>query len=117
MFTVEYRFTLENDLGGLLIWREQRPRYNHFNIAEIHIYRGGVIIVWAGISIGGHINLHVLYGGTLTGAKLRNEIFDQYVHQYAAVICNNFILMDENARSHRPLLVEDYIECHSYERS
>ncbi|GFU67363.1 HTH_Tnp_Tc3_2 domain-containing protein [Trichonephila clavipes] len=53
LFTDESRFTMESDSGRLLIWREQRTRYHQSNTVERHSYRGGGILVWAGISLGG----------------------------------------------------------------
>ncbi|GFW42790.1 HTH_Tnp_Tc3_2 domain-containing protein [Trichonephila clavipes] len=67
LFTDESRFTMESDSGRLLIWREQRTRYHQSNTVERHSYRGGGILVWAGISLGGHTDLHVFHGGTVTG--------------------------------------------------
>ncbi|GFV72577.1 uncharacterized protein TNCV_3066461 [Trichonephila clavipes] len=52
--TDESRFTMESDSGRLMIWREQRTRYHQSNTVERHSYRGGGILVWAGISLGGH---------------------------------------------------------------
>ncbi|GBN93166.1 hypothetical protein AVEN_31287-1 [Araneus ventricosus] len=46
VFTDESRFTLESDSGHLLIWREQRTRYNQSNTLERHSYRGGGIMVF-----------------------------------------------------------------------
>ncbi|GFT12872.1 transposable element Tcb2 transposase [Trichonephila clavipes] len=63
----ESRFTLESDSGCLLIWRERSTRYHQSSTAERHSYRGGGIMVWAGISLCGHTGLHVFQGGTLTG--------------------------------------------------
>ncbi|GFV02088.1 transposable element Tcb2 transposase [Trichonephila clavipes] len=94
----ESRFTMESDSGRLLIWREQRTRYHQSNTVERHSYRGGGILVWAGISLGGHTDLHVFHGGTVTGLRYRDEILDPYVRPYAAAIGNDFILMDDNAR-------------------
>ncbi|GFU52302.1 transposable element Tcb2 transposase [Trichonephila clavipes] len=73
-------------------------------------YRGGGILVWAGISLGGHTDLHVFHGGTVTGLRYRDEILDPYVRPYAAAIGNDFILMDDNARPHRARIVEEYLE-------
>ncbi|GBL74249.1 Transposable element Tc3 transposase [Araneus ventricosus] len=73
-------------------------------------------MVWAGISLGGHTDLLVFHGGTLTGVRYRDEILDPYVRPYAGVIGNDFILMDDNARPHRAVVVEDYLECHGLER-
>ncbi|GBM11186.1 hypothetical protein AVEN_133919-1 [Araneus ventricosus] len=73
-------------------------------------------MVWAGISLGGHIDLHVFHGGTLTGVRYRDEILDPYVRPYAGAIRNDFILMDDNSRSNRAVVVEDYLEGHGLER-
>ncbi|GFW46788.1 transposable element Tcb2 transposase [Trichonephila clavipes] len=107
---------MERDSGRLLIWREQRTRYHQSNTVERHSYRGGGILVWAGISLGGHTDLHVFHGGTVTGLRYRDEILDPYVHPYAAAIGNGFILMDDNARPHRARIVEEYLEDHGLER-
>ncbi|GFW43649.1 transposable element Tcb2 transposase [Trichonephila clavipes] len=86
LFTDESRFTMESDSGRLLIWREQHTRYHQSNTVERHSYRGGGILVWAGISFGGH------------------------------TIGNDFILMDDNARPHRARIVEEYLEDLGLER-
>ncbi|GFT90446.1 transposable element Tc3 transposase [Trichonephila clavipes] len=116
LFTDESRFTMESDSGCLLIWREQRIRYHQSNTVERHSYRGGGILVWAGISLGCHTDLHVFHGGTVTGLRYRDEILDPYVRPYAAAIGNDFILMDDNARPHRARIVEEYLEDHGLER-
>ncbi|GFW13054.1 transposable element Tc3 transposase [Trichonephila clavipes] len=116
LFTDESRFTIESDSGRLLIWREQRTRYHQSNTVERHSYRGGGILVWAGISLGGHTDLHVFHGGTVTCLRYRDEILDPYVRPYAAAIGNDFILMDDNARPHRARIVEEYLEDHGLER-
>ncbi|GFT31066.1 transposable element Tcb2 transposase [Trichonephila clavipes] len=95
---------------------EQRTRYHQSNTVERHSYRGGGILVWAGISLGGHIDLHVFHGGTITGLRYRDEILDPYVRPYAAAIGNDFILMDDNARPHRARIVEEYLEDNDLER-
>ncbi|GBL97726.1 hypothetical protein AVEN_248667-1 [Araneus ventricosus] len=73
-------------------------------------------MVWEGISLGGHTDMHVFHGGTLTGVRYRDEILDPYVRSYAGVIGNDFILMDDNTRPHRAVVVESYLEGHGLER-
>ncbi|GBM29828.1 hypothetical protein AVEN_48276-1 [Araneus ventricosus] len=67
-------------------------------------------MVWAGIWSVGYTDPHVFHGGTLTGVRYRDEILDSYVRPYACAIGNEFILMDDNARPHRAVVVEDYLE-------
>ncbi|GBM14122.1 Transposable element Tcb2 transposase [Araneus ventricosus] len=109
LFTYESRFTLGSDSRRL---REQRTRYHQSNTLERHSYRGGGIMVWAGISLGGHTDLHAFHGGTLTGVGHMDEILDPYVRPYADAIGNDFILMDDN----RAVFIEDYLEVHDLER-
>ncbi|GFW18849.1 transposable element Tcb2 transposase [Trichonephila clavipes] len=115
LFTDESRLTLESNSGRLLIWRERSTRYQS-NTAERHSYRGSGIKVWSGISLGGHTDLHVFQGGTLTGARYRDEILDPRVCPYAGAIGNDFFLMDDNARIHRAIIVEEYLEGLGLER-
>ena len=63
-------------------------------------------MIWAGIFLGVHIALHVFHGGNFTGVKY-DDMLDAYVRSYAAGIGNDFILMDNNARSHRAMFVEN----------
>ncbi|GFV36613.1 transposable element Tcb2 transposase [Trichonephila clavipes] len=110
LFTDESRFTLESDSGHLLIWRERGTKYHQSKPVERHSYRNGGIMVWAWISPGGHTDLHVFQGGTLTGVIYRDEILDSSVRPYAGEIGNDFVLMDDNAQFHRAVIAEEYIE-------
>ncbi|GFU65603.1 transposable element Tcb2 transposase [Trichonephila clavipes] len=110
------QFTVESDSGRLLIWRERSTRYHQSNTVERHSYRGGEIMVWAGISLGGHTDLNVFQGGTLTGVRYRDEILDPCVRPYMGAIGNDFIQMDDNARPHQAVIVEEYLEGLGLER-
>ena len=66
-------------------------------------------MVCAGISVGGHTDLHVFQAGTVTGERW-DEILDPYVCPYAGVIGNDFMLKDENARPYRAVVVEERLE-------
>ncbi|GFV50888.1 transposable element Tcb2 transposase [Trichonephila clavipes] len=116
LFTDESKFRLESNSGRLLSWRERSTRYHQSTIVERYSYRGGGPMVWAGMSLGGHTYLHVFQGGTLTGVRYRSEILDQYVHPYSGAIGNDFILMDDNARTHQAVIVKKYLEGLGFER-
>ncbi|GFW55020.1 transposable element Tcb2 transposase [Trichonephila clavipes] len=104
------QFTLERDSGHLLIGRERSTRFYQSNTVERHSYRGGGIRVWAGISLGCHTDFYVFQGGTFTAVIYRDEILDPCVYPYAGAIGNDFILMDDNARPHRAVIAEKYLE-------
>ncbi|GBM79360.1 hypothetical protein AVEN_236088-1 [Araneus ventricosus] len=73
-------------------------------------------MVWTGISLGGHTDLHVLHRGNLTGVRHRDEILDPYIRSYAGAIGKDFILMDDNVRPHRSVVAEVYLEGHGLGR-
>ncbi|GFX62040.1 transposable element Tcb2 transposase [Trichonephila clavipes] len=116
LFTDESRFPLDSDSVRLISWRVRSPRYHQSNIVERHSYRGGGTMVWAGISLGGHTYLHVFQGGTLTDVRYPDEILGLYVCPYVSAIGNDFILMDDCARTHRVAIVEKYLKGHGLER-
>lgn len=70
--------------GQILIYREQRTRYNQLNTAERLSYRSGGIIVWAGFSLCGHTDLHFFPWGN--SCDISDEILDIYV---LAVVIRN----------------------------
>ncbi|GFT60088.1 transposable element Tcb2 transposase [Trichonephila clavipes] len=93
----------------------RRQRRNRLCWAREHVswtqqQWASVLFTDEGISLGGHTDLHVFHGGTVTGLRYRDEILDPYVRPYAAAIGNDFILMDDNARPHRAGIVEEYLE-------
>ena len=53
-------------------------------------------MVWAGISLGDHTDLHLFHGGNLIGERYCDAILDAYVKPYADAIGNDFILVDDN---------------------
>jgi hypothetical protein len=67
-------------------------------------------MVWGGISKAGRTDVHVLERGTMTGVRYRDEILGVYVRPYAGAVGPEFILMDDNACTHRARLVEQYLQ-------
>ncbi|GFY15868.1 transposable element Tcb2 transposase [Trichonephila clavipes] len=67
-------------------------------------------MVWAGILLDGRTPLHVFERGSETGVRYRNEIFKPYVRLFRGVCHSEFILMDDNTRPHRALLVDKFLE-------
>ena len=92
LFIDESQFTLKSDSGLERTRQQIQPTQ--------HSFGGGGIMIWVGIILGGHTDLPMFHGGNLTGVRYHEEIFDAYLRPYAAAICNDFILMDENARPH-----------------
>ncbi|GBL79763.1 hypothetical protein AVEN_18279-1 [Araneus ventricosus] len=57
LFTDESRFNIQNDSRRAMIWREPGTRYRAPNIIERDHYRGGGLLVWAGIATNGRTDL------------------------------------------------------------
>ena len=74
------------------------------------------MLVWAGISNDGRTDFNVIRNGALTGVRYREEILHPIVHPYAGACGQRFIMMDDNARTHRAIVVDQYLEQEGIER-
>ncbi|GFU14795.1 transposable element Tcb1 transposase [Trichonephila clavipes] len=99
MFTDESRFALEPDDKCIRIWRKQGTRNQPQNITEHHAFRGGSIMVWAGISLGYRTDLHIFKRCSMMAVRYRDDVLELIVRFYAAAVGPTFVLMDDNARS------------------
>ncbi|GBM19243.1 Chorion peroxidase [Araneus ventricosus] len=116
LFTDESRFSLNTDSRRTFIRREQGTRYLPSNVREIDHYGGGGLMVRAGIMLDGRTPLHVFERGTVTGVKYRDEILEPYVRLFRGAVGPEFILMDDNARPHRGLLVDEFLKSEDIRR-
>ncbi|GBO09672.1 hypothetical protein AVEN_31530-1 [Araneus ventricosus] len=116
LFTNESWFSLNTDSRHTFIWREPGTRYLPSNVREIDHYGGGGLMVWAGIMSDGRTPLHVFERGTVTGVRYRDEILEPYVCLFRGAVGPDFILMDNNARPHRALLVDEFLESEDIHR-
>lgn len=80
------------------------------NVHEIDNYSGGGVLIWAGIMLDGRTPLHVFDGGSVTGVRYRDEVLEPYVRLFRGAVGPDFLLMDDNARPHRALLVDEFLE-------
>ncbi|GBN58365.1 Transposable element Tc1 transposase [Araneus ventricosus] len=116
LFTDESRFSLNTDSRRTFIWREPGTRYLPSNVREIDHYGGGGLMAWAGIMLDGRTPLHVFERGTVTGVRYRDVILEPYVRLFRGAVGLEFILMDDNARPHRALLVDEFLESEDIRR-
>ncbi|GFX26600.1 DDE_3 domain-containing protein [Trichonephila clavipes] len=93
----------------MYIWREPRTRYLPFNVREINNYCGAGLMVWAGIMLDGGTSLHVFERDFLTDVRLRDEVLKPFL-LFRGACSPEFILMDDKERSHRALLVDEFLE-------
>ncbi|GFS90556.1 transposable element Tcb1 transposase [Trichonephila clavipes] len=108
MFHDESKFALEPDDKRIRIWRKQGTRNQPQSITDHHAFRGGSIMVWAGISLGYRTYLHIFKrGGSVTAVRYRDEVLEPIVRLHAVAAGSTFVLMDDNARPHRADIVDD----------
>lgn len=58
------------------------------------------MLVWGGISFGGHTKVYVLPDGTFTAQRYSDDILDPFVYLYAAATGDTFLLLVDNAQPH-----------------
>ncbi|GFT97701.1 transposable element Tcb2 transposase [Trichonephila clavipes] len=70
---------------------------------------GGGVLVYGGISIDGRTDLYIIRDGPLTARRYRDDLLGPITADpCAAAIGDDFILMDDNCRPPRAILVEDF---------
>ncbi|GFW02791.1 transposable element Tcb2 transposase [Trichonephila clavipes] len=110
LFTDESRFSTRSDSQRVLIWREIGTRFYTSNIKERHHYGGPGVLVWGGIMLNGRTELHIFDRGSVIGDGYCEEVLLPHVRLFRGVIGPDFIFMDDNARPHRTLAVEELLE-------
>ncbi|GFW46254.1 transposable element Tcb2 transposase [Trichonephila clavipes] len=90
--------------------------YLHSNVHEIDNYGGESLMVWAIIMLDGRTPLSVFERGSVTDVRYRNEFLKPYVCLFRDACGPEFILMDDNARLHRALLVDEFLKSEDIRR-
>lgn len=98
----------------IFIWRE---RGNRNNLAFVQRRLGcAAMMVYPGISTNGRTEHQMIWNGALAGLRYGDEIIRPTVVPYAAVIGDDFILMDVNCKPYRVYFVDPFLlEKKSYE--
>ncbi|GFX77204.1 transposable element Tcb2 transposase [Trichonephila clavipes] len=73
-------------------------------------------MVWAGIMMDGHTDLHFFDTGSVTAQRYRDEVLEPYVRLFQGAVGPDFILRDDNAPCHRAVLTHDFLETENIER-
>ncbi len=61
-------------------------------------FGSGSVMVWGGISVEGHTDLHLLANSSLTAVRYRDEILRAAVRTYADAVGPEFLLVHDNSR-------------------
>ncbi|GFV24667.1 transposable element Tcb2 transposase [Trichonephila clavipes] len=110
LFTDESWFSTRSDSQRVLIWREIGTRFYPSNIKERHRSGGPGVLVWGGIMLNGGTELHIFDRGSVTGDRFYEDVLLPHVRMFRGAIGPDFIFMDNNARPHRTLAVEELLE-------
>ena len=54
--------------------------------------------------------LHEFVNGSVNAQRYRQEVLGPFVRLFRGTIGPEFIFMDDNARAHRALMVDEYLE-------
>ncbi|GFX17568.1 transposable element Tc1 transposase [Trichonephila clavipes] len=95
---------------------ESGTAYHPENIQEKNRYPTCSIMVWAGIMINGRTHLHVVANGTMTGQRYIDEVLLPHVCLFLGAVGDKFVFMDDNAKCHRTLAVQDCLDSKGIQR-
>ncbi|GFV60777.1 uncharacterized protein TNCV_1780811 [Trichonephila clavipes] len=93
-----------------------RTHYLHSNIHETDNYGGGGLMVRAGIMLDDRTSLYIFERGSVTGVRYKDEVLEPYVHLIRGACATEFILLDNNARPHTAVLVDEFLESEDMRR-
>ncbi|GFV15139.1 transposable element Tcb2 transposase [Trichonephila clavipes] len=110
LFTDKSRFSTRSDSQRVLIWRDIGTRFYTSNIKVRHPYGGPEVLVWGGIMLNGRTELHIFDRGSVMGDQYCEEVLLPHVRRFRGAIGPDFIFMDDNARPHWTLAVEELLE-------
>ncbi|GFV65611.1 transposable element Tcb2 transposase [Trichonephila clavipes] len=110
LFTDESRFSARSNSQRVLIWREIGTRFYTSNIKERHHYGGPGVLVWGGIMLNGRTEVHIFDRGSVIVDRYCEEVLLPHVRLFRGAIGPDFIFMDDNARPHRTVAVEELLE-------
>jgi hypothetical protein len=96
----ESRFGLHSDSGRVRGWGRLNERYLQRFMETRAPFRGGSFMVYVGVCVGGRTALYVCRR-TMTENIYGNDIADNILPQFQAVIRKNFVYVDDYARPHR----------------
>ncbi|GFW80669.1 transposable element Tcb2 transposase [Trichonephila clavipes] len=116
LFTDESRFSLSSDSHRILIWRERGSGNHPSNTIERDRYGGRGVLVWGGIMLGSHTDLHIFDAGSVNGTRYCNEILLPYVRLFRGAMGLQFLFMNDNAPCHRTVAAEQLLESEDIER-
>ena len=111
LFTDESRFTLERSDGRQRVYRRSGERFRDACVTEADRFRGGSVMVWAGISHVGKTNLIIL-NGNLNAQRYRDEILAPVVIPYIQAN-HNAIFQQDNARPHTARLTTQFLQANN----
>ena len=115
LFTDESHVNLSWADGRRRVWRRRNEDIEDAGVQEVEAFGGGGLLVWGGISTNGKTEL-VVMNGNMNAQRYIQKILRPHVLPYARAIGNNFILMDDNATSHRARITTRFLDDEDIER-
>ncbi|VDI64876.1 Hypothetical predicted protein [Mytilus galloprovincialis] len=107
-FSDEFRFRLRRSDGTMRVNRRQNERYADACVHECDRFGGGDVMVWAGITHCGRIDLKFI-NGSLIGIRYRDEILSPIVQQFIARHGNRYTFSTGQAMGHVARVCTQYI--------
>ncbi|GFX73596.1 transposable element Tcb2 transposase [Trichonephila clavipes] len=116
LFSDQSWFSLTSDFLCTFIRREPGTHYLSSNVRKIDHYSRGGLIVWACVMLDEHTHFQVFERGNVIAERYRDEVFDSYVYLFRVAIGPDFIFRDDNMKSRRARLFNEFLESEDIRR-
>lgn len=107
MFSDESRFSFHPDGRRIRVWRQPGSAERLHHVQEVHSYRGGTVMVWAGVMMDRRTQLVFLEENMNHNVYL-NSVLHPIVRPFANAHGEHFIFMQDNARAHVARAVSEW---------
>ncbi|KAG5867604.1 hypothetical protein JTB14_023911 [Gonioctena quinquepunctata] len=78
------------------------------HVRKVHTYRGGTLMVWGEITVGGRADL-IFPQGFLRAQQYLDDILQPIVNPCSGAVGENFHLVHDNDRPHVACIVTDWL--------
>ena len=109
LFSNESRFSLHHNDGRIRVWRRPGERLLDAAVREVVPFGGGSVMVWGAFSLNHRTPLYHVQGN-LTAIRYRDEILRPLALPTLQQMEPHAVYQDDNARPHRALLVQNFMQ-------
>ena len=107
LFSNENGFNLHFNDGRTRVYRRQGERFSDATVSEYDLFGGGLVVVWAGVTMNQRTRLCIVDGNLNTQRSV--DILQPVFVPFHGRMNQGAVLQDDNTRPHRRCVVNEFV--------